>query len=54
MTLPSITNLLLGKQFIGIEHFTLNNEDRVALLLVEKRKEGLVIAKKDRVTYREK
>ncbi|MFQ6601760.1 hypothetical protein [Flavobacterium sp. C3NV] len=51
MTLPSITNLLLGKQFIGIEHFTLNNEDRVALLLVEKRKEGLVIAKKDRVTY---
>jgi len=51
MTLPSITNLLLGKQFIGIEHFTLNNEDSVALLLVEKRKEGLVIAKKDRVTY---
>lgn len=51
MTLPSITNLLLGKQFIGIEHFTLNNEESVALLLVEKRKEGLVIAKKDRVTY---
>lgn len=51
MALPSITNFLLGKQFIGIEHFTLNNEDRVALLLVEKRKEGLVIAQKDRVSY---
>ncbi|SHM95672.1 PilN domain-containing protein [Flavobacterium chilense] len=51
MTLPSITNFLLGKQYIGIEHFTLNNEDKVALLLVEKKKEGLVIAKKDRVNY---
>lgn len=51
MTLPSITSLLLGKQYIGVEHFTLNNEDKVALLLVENKKEGLVIAKKDRVTY---
>ena len=51
MGLPSINSLLLGKQYIGIEHFTLNNEDKVSLLLVENKKEGLVIAKKDRVNY---
>lgn len=51
MTLPSITNFLLGKHYIGVEHFTLNTEDKIALLLVEKKKEGLVIAKKDRVNY---
>lgn len=47
----SLNSFLLGKQYIGIEHFTLNNEDKIALLLVEKKKEGLVIAKKDRVNY---
>lgn len=51
MILPSITKFLLGKQYIGIEHFTLNNEDKIALLLVENKKEGLVINKKDRVNY---
>lgn len=51
MTLPSITNFLPGKQYIGVEHFTLHNEDKIALLLVEKKKEGLVITKKDRVNY---
>jgi Tfp pilus assembly protein PilN len=51
MPLPSLTTFLLGKQYIGVEHFTLNNEEKIALLLVEKQKEGLVIAKKDRVTY---
>ncbi|URC14758.1 PilN domain-containing protein [Flavobacterium sp. B183] len=51
MGLPSINSLLLGKQYIGIEHFTLNSEDKVSLLLVENKKEGLVIAKKDRVNY---
>lgn len=50
MPLLSLTTFLLGKQYIGVEHFTLNNEDKIALLLVEKQKEGLVIAKKDRVT----
>ncbi|WP_166923946.1 general secretion pathway protein [Flavobacterium poyangense] len=54
MTLPSITSLLLGKQYIGIEHFTLNNEEKIALLLVEQKKEGLVISKKDRVRYTQK
>lgn len=47
----SLPTFLLGKQYIGVEHFTLNNEDKVALLLVEKKKEGLVISKKDRVSY---
>lgn len=51
MALPSMTTFLLGKQFIGVEHFTLNNEEKVALLLVENKKEGLVIDKKDRVNY---
>lgn len=51
MGLPSINSLLLGKQYIGVEHFTLNNEDKVSLLLVDNKKEGLVIAKKDRVNY---
>ncbi|MDL2144792.1 general secretion pathway protein [Flavobacterium tructae] len=51
MGLPSINSLLLGKQYIGIEHFSLNSEDKVSLLLVENKKEGLVIAKKDRVNY---
>lgn len=51
MALPSLTSLLLGKHYIGVEHFTLNNEDKVALLLVENKKEGLVITQKDRVTY---
>lgn len=52
MSLPSLTSFLLGNNYIGVEHFTLNNEDKVALLLVEKKKEGLIIAKKDRVNYK--
>nr|WP_315247392.1 hypothetical protein [uncultured Flavobacterium sp.] len=51
MGIPSLNNLLLGSHYIGIEHFTLNNEEKISLLLVEKKKEGLVIAKKDRVNY---
>ncbi|MBS7256710.1 general secretion pathway protein [Flavobacterium branchiicola] len=47
----SLNSLLLGKRYIGVEHFSLNNEDKVALLLVEKKKEGLIIAQKDRVSY---
>lgn len=54
MTFPSITSFLLGKQYIGIEHFTLKSEEKIALLLVEKKKEGLVISKKDRVSYSQK
>lgn len=53
MTLPSLTTLLLGKQYIGIEHFSLNNEEKMSILLVEKKKEELVIVKKDRVYHSE-
>lgn len=51
MTLPSITTFLLGNHYIGVEHFTLKNEDKIALLLVEKKKEELIIVKKDKVNY---
>ncbi|MEN2401794.1 hypothetical protein GKZ90_0018540 [Flavobacterium sp. MC2016-06] len=54
MTFPSITSLLLGKKYVGVEHFTLNNEEKVALLLIENKKEGLVISQKDRVSYNQK
>ncbi|WP_281336000.1 general secretion pathway protein [Flavobacterium eburneipallidum] len=53
MTLPSLATLLLGKQYIGIEHFSLNNEEKMAILLVEKKKEELIIIKKDRLTHSE-
>ncbi|WP_281228746.1 general secretion pathway protein [Flavobacterium aquiphilum] len=51
MATLSLNTFLLGNQYIGIEHFTSNNEEKIALLLVEKKKEGLVIVKKDRVSY---
>ncbi|MBP1221761.1 general secretion pathway protein [Flavobacterium sp. 1355] len=54
MVFPSITSLLLGKEYIGIEHFTLNNEEKITVLLIEEKKEGLVISKKDRVSYNQK
>lgn len=53
MALPSITTILLGKQYIGIEHFSSNNEEMTAILLIEKKKEELMIAKKDKVSYSE-
>lgn len=54
MNFPSIISLLLGKQYIGVEHFTLGNEEKIAMLLVENTKEGLVIVQKDRVNYTQK
>lgn len=54
MNFPSIISLLLGKQYIGVEHFTLGNEEKIAMLLVENKKEGLVIVQKDRVNYTQK
>jgi len=53
MILPSLTTLLLGKQYIGIEHFSLNNEEKRAILLVKKEKEELVIVQKDRISFSE-
>jgi Tfp pilus assembly protein PilN len=54
MELPSLKSVLLGKQYIGIEHFTLRNEEKVALILVEHTREGLIVAQKDRVSYADK
>lgn len=54
MALPSIASVLLGKQYIGIEHFTMDNEEKVSMLLVENKKEGLIISQKDRVSYIDK
>lgn len=54
MAFPSLNSILLGKEYIGIEHFTLNNEEKIAVLLIEEKKEGLVISKKDRVSYNQK
>lgn len=51
MELPSFSSLLLGKQYISIEHFSLNNEEKIAVLLVEKKKKELVIVKKNGVSY---
>lgn len=53
MTLPSLITLLLGKQYIGIEHFSLNGEEKTAILLVQKKKEELTIVKKDKISYSE-
>jgi hypothetical protein len=53
MNIPSLTTILLGNRYIGIEHFSLNNEENIAVLLIEKKKEELVIAKKDKVSYSE-
>lgn len=51
MALPSLTTLLLGKQYIGIEHFSVNSEEKRAVLLVEMKKEELVIVQKDKISY---
>nr|WP_315202922.1 hypothetical protein [uncultured Flavobacterium sp.] len=53
MTLPSLRTLLLGKQYIGIERFSLNSEEKMAVLLVEKKKGELTIIKKDKISYSE-
>jgi hypothetical protein len=47
MTFPSLKNILLGKKYIGIEHFSFDKEEKIALLLIEKKKNELVITQKD-------
>lgn len=51
MEIPSLTSLLIGKQYIGIEHFSFKNEEKTAILLIEKKKGELVITQKDKVSY---
>lgn len=46
MTSISISGFLLGKHFVGIEHFSLPQEEWFAVLSVEKKTEGLVITDK--------
>ncbi|MFE3872481.1 hypothetical protein ACFX5F_14740 [Flavobacterium sp. ZS1P70] len=53
MNIPSLTNILLGKRYIGIEHFSLDTKEMIAVLLIEKKKEELIITKKDKVSYSE-
>jgi Tfp pilus assembly protein PilN len=51
MAIPSLTSILIGNQYIGIEHFSFKNEEKTAILLVEKKKGELVITQKDKVSY---
>jgi hypothetical protein len=51
MTFPSLKNILLGKKYMGIEHFSLENEEKIALLQIENKKNELVITQKDKRTY---
>jgi hypothetical protein len=47
MALPSLKNLILGKKYIGIEHFNSENEEKVSFILIEKKRNELVIVKKN-------
>ena len=49
MKSSKLTRVLLGKQYIGIEHFSFKNEDQIAVLLIESANDGLSIIKKDKV-----
>lgn len=51
MIIPSLTSLLIGKKYIGIEHFSFNTEEKTAILLIEKKKGELVITQKDKVSF---
>ncbi len=47
MQLPTLDTLLLGNQFVGIELFSINGEDAVAQVFVEKKKGELFISGKE-------
>lgn len=48
MTVTSfLKNFLFGSQYVGIEHFSYDTEEKVALLEFKKSKQELVIAKQD-------
>lgn len=42
-----IENILIGKRYIGIEFFSVNNKDNIAFVQVEKNKSGLIISKNE-------
>lgn len=52
MKLPQIETLLMGNQYLSIEHYTCNQEEKIALVAVKNKKEGLLIEKKDKVPYK--
>lgn len=53
MFLNKLRNKIIGKTFVGIEHYTNKDEDLVALITVEKIKEELLITETDKRAYNE-
>ncbi|MFV8354973.1 hypothetical protein ACNQGB_02160 [Flavobacterium sp. XS1P32] len=52
MKIPQIDTLLMGNRYISIELYSCNNINKIALVEVTKKKEGLLIEKKDKVHYK--
>ena len=51
--MASLANILLGKRYIGLEFFSRENREEVSFLLLQKKKDGLVISEKKIFTSRE-
>lgn len=51
MNLFSLKKNVIGKHYIGVEHFSFLNEEKIAILQTENKKGEVVITKKDKVTY---
>ena len=49
-----LKNILLGKQYIGIEFFSLDNEEKIAFLQAERKKNEIVITKSHVFNNKEK
>jgi hypothetical protein len=51
MKLASLKNILLGKHYMGIEHFSIDNEEKVAYLLVENKNNELKITNTNKYLF---
>jgi hypothetical protein len=51
MNLSSFKKNVIGKHYIGVEHFSFENEEKIAVLQTENKNGELLITKKDKVTY---
>ena len=51
MKLPTLTSLLLGKQYIAVEHFTLNQKEKVSIVQLKKNKKELSIEAESCILY---
>lgn len=51
MKFPSLSSILIGNQYLSIEHFSTTAEEMIAILLIENKKEELLILKKDKINY---